>query len=277
MNKIEDIILRHSQRGMDILKQYLPQDYCMQAAREIMSWQKGTILLTTGFYVGGHAETDGPSGTVFLAKALQTLGYRPVILTDLYCKGFFDPEEIETEYVMIGDEAENCLNNLFRKYDPCGLISIERCGKNKNGLYANMRGVDISPYTAAIDQLFQKEKYNIPSIGVGDGGNEIGMGRLKDVISDQLSLEPCIVPTDYLVIASVSNWGAYGLIACLQILSGRKIMPQSEDVTRYIRETIKMGSVDGLSKKNVDMVDGFELSVEEEIINSLEEVAERGM
>lgn len=271
MDKIEDIILKHSGRGMNILRQYLPQDYCMQAAKEILAWKNGTIILTTGFYVGGYAETDGPAGTVFLAKALQSLGFQPVILTDKYCKGFFEEEGISVEYVPIGEEAPAYIDDVVKKYRPAGLISIERCGRNKESKYANMRGVDISEWTANIDDLFQKEKYPIPSIGVGDGGNEIGMGKLKEVISEKLSLEPCVVQTDHLVVASVSNWGAYGLIACLELLSERNLMPDYKEVLGYIRKTVEMGSVDGVRKENIAMVDGFELEVEQEIIESLSE------
>lgn len=271
MDKIEDIILRYSGRGMNIVRQYLPQDYCMQAAKEIISWKRGTVILTTGFYVGGYAETDGPAGTVFLAKALHCLGFQPVILTDKYCKSFFEEEGIGVEYVPIGDEAPAYMDDVVIKYQPVGLISIERCGRNKEGKYLNMRGVDISDWTATIDDLFQKEKYPIPSVGVGDGGNEIGMGKLKKVISEKLSLEPCVVQTDYLVVASVSNWGAYGLIACLALLSAKELVPDYRDVLRYIRKTVEMGSVDGVRKENIAMVDGFELEVEQEIIESLSE------
>ena len=74
---IEDIVLRHSGRGMNILQNYLDAHYCRHAAQQILSLPKGNILLTTGFYVAGHPETDGPLGTIALAKALERLGYTP--------------------------------------------------------------------------------------------------------------------------------------------------------------------------------------------------------
>ena len=64
------------------------EDYCREAASQILELEKGTILLTTGFYVAGHAETDGPLGTLVMADALQKLGYHPVIVTDEFCRGF---------------------------------------------------------------------------------------------------------------------------------------------------------------------------------------------
>ena len=61
---IEDIILRHSQRGMQKLRPHLPKDYCRQAAEEIASWERGVVFLTTGFYVAGYPETDGPTASM---------------------------------------------------------------------------------------------------------------------------------------------------------------------------------------------------------------------
>ena len=66
MEKVEDIILRHSQRGMLKLKEYMSESYCREAAEMILGWEKGVIFLTTGFYVAGFPETDGPAGTFVL-------------------------------------------------------------------------------------------------------------------------------------------------------------------------------------------------------------------
>jgi hypothetical protein len=49
------------------------------------------------------------------------------------------------------------------------------------------------------------------SVGIGDGGNEVGMGKILDTILQSsipnASSIACIVPTDHLIVASVSNWG----------------------------------------------------------------------
>ncbi len=39
-----------------------------------------------------------------------------------------------------------------------------------------MRGVDVSPWTAPLDALFEGGDWT--QLAVGDGGNEIGMGKL---------------------------------------------------------------------------------------------------
>ena len=55
-------------------------------------------------------------------------------------------------------------------------MSIERCGRSADGAPRNMRGEDISAYTTPLDDLFSAGPWD--TIAIGDGGNEIGMGRL---------------------------------------------------------------------------------------------------
>ena len=50
---IEDIILRHSQRGMDVLRPYMPKAFCEEAVEALLNLPHGVIFLTTGFYVAG--------------------------------------------------------------------------------------------------------------------------------------------------------------------------------------------------------------------------------
>lgn len=270
---IEDVVLRHSKRGMTVLRSYMSRDYCRQAARRILELEKGTILLTTGFYVAGHAETDGPLGTVVLAKALEKQGFYPVIITDEFCRGFFEAADLEVCYVDVEDGAEK-YEALLEKFAPAALISIERCGRNVKNDYANMRGVSIKEYTAGTDWLFiQARKQGIPTFGVGDGGNEIGMGNLKEVISGKLELVPCKVKVDTLVIATVSNWGAYAIAAYIQKMTGTKVLPGFSEIKEYLSLIVNMGSVDGVTKEQTLSVDGFSLDVEKEILDGLKTLA----
>lgn len=261
---------------MTILRNYMVRDYCRKAAKQILALEKGTIFLTTGFYVAGHAETDGPVGTMVLAKALKKLGYRPLIVTDEYCRGFFELADLDVYYADIHDGAEQYAA-LLKTYAPVALISIERCGRNIENDYANMRGASIKAYTARTDWLFiEARKAGIPTFGVGDGGNEIGMGNLKEVISNELSLVPCKVQVDTLIIATVSNWGAYALVAYMQKMTGIKGLLQFREIKKYLTQIVEMGSVDGVTKKPALSVDGFSLDVEEEILDGLNRLATAG-
>ena len=267
---IEDIILKYSRRGMPVLRELLPENYCLNAAEEILSWKRGTVLLTTGFYVAGYAETDGPLGTMALAGALRKLGFFPVIVTDRYCEGYFEAEDIAVEYMDL-DAADDAADAILEKYQPVGLISVERCGRDLNGIYANMRHVDISAGTAPCDALFLKALGTIPTIGVGDGGNEIGMGNVAEAVRTRLNLVPAEVKADILVIATVSNWGAYGIVAALEQLTRLPLLLSFSKAERFLRRTVGMGSVDGISHEHIVRVDGFGMETEKEILDGLHE------
>jgi hypothetical protein len=63
------------------------------------------------------------------------------------------------------------------------------------------------------------------SLGIGDGGNEIGMGKIRwEIIRRNIprgGLVACRVPVDHLIVCGVSNWGAYGLAAGVLLLRGQ--------------------------------------------------------
>ena len=140
-----------------------------------------------------------------------------------------------------------------------------------------MRGVSIAEETASIDTLFELAAgQNILTVGIGDGGNEIGMGNLKDVISKQLSLIPCTVTVDELIVATTSNWGAYALTAWLELLSGKALLPAYGEIAGYLRRIVSLGCVDGVTKKQEPTVDGFSPDVEEEIFQALRECVRQG-
>ena len=271
MEAIEEIILRHSERGMLKLKDYLQADYCRCAAEEIMSWKRGVVFMTTGFYVAGFPETDGPAGTAVLAGALKGLGFQPVIITDAAYAKLFTIRNLTVVSAEVGD-SEAYFRRLIAEYQPSGMISIERCGINLREEYENMRGISIREHNAPVDLLFcMAEEFGIRTVGVGDGGNEIGMGCLASVIQRELSLVPCRVPVDQLVIASVSNWGAYGITAYLSILSRMHLLPEYPEIASYLVQTVDIGSVDGVTHERVPHVDGFTEEVEQEIVEALQD------
>ncbi len=144
---------------------------------------------------------------------------------------------------------------ILERVKPSLLISIERCGRTRDDTYLNMRYVDISPHTARLDYLFDSD---IPSVGIGDGGNETGMGNLAEVIPTVESLPdyPAVNQVDRLVIASVSNWGGYGLVAALSVKSDKNLLPSVEQGDKWVRDIVAVGAVEGMSGESKDWVDG---------------------
>jgi hypothetical protein len=98
-------------------------------------------------------------------------------------------------------------------------------------------------------------------VGIGDGGNEIGMGNLIDVIPSVESLpdDPAVSRVDRLIIASVSNWGGYGLTAALSQIASENLLPQANDEARMVQGMVEAGAVDGTTGDAVPTVDNFSM------------------
>ena len=261
---IEDAILQQSHRGMTKLASALPADFCHEAAREILSWERGTVFLTTGFFVNGFPETDGPAGTMVVANALAELGFSPIIIAEPFARAYFADCNAGVMTVQKSFTVDH-YRNMIDAFKPVGLISIERCGRNHDGDYLNMRGKSVSQLTSSVDDMFLMAKGNIPAIGIGDGGNEIGMGALLNEIDAMLEIDPCVVPVDKIIVASVSNWGAYGLAACLEEISGKLLLPTWDELKSFLDYTVSIGSVDGVNGENVATVDGYDISVSKNV------------
>lgn len=272
---IEDIILDRDRRGISQLRHHLPADFCDRAARLILD-NPGVALITTGFYIldAGLVETDGPPGALAIGGALERLGYDVVYVTDAHGIPVMNAIKSQSsrviEFPITDDpESQRFAANLLADLNPSVLIAIERCGFTHDLKFRNMRGRDITPYNARIDYLFADHP---ASVGIGDGGNEIGMGNLADEVTrvDSLVKIPCVTRVTAPILASVSNWGGYGLAASLSKLSRRNLLPSVEDDMATLRNTVDAGAVDGMSALQEYKADGFTLEENAQTIRQLQ-------
>lgn len=273
---IEDILLWRDERGMTSLRPHLPPDYCTQAARFIYE-KPGPVLIVTGFYeIEPHViETDGPPGALAVGRALQGCDQDVVYVSDRYGFPFLEPEARGAgvvDFPITGAEESRVFAlSLLEQYKPSVVIAIERCSVTQSGLYLNMSGKDITPYTARVDDLITE---HTATVGVGDGGNEIGMGKLAHVIPSVPSLpdQPALTSATHLVVTSVSNWGGYGLAAGLSILAGKDLLPSREEEAGLIQRMVGRGAVDGKLMKPIPGVDGYTLDENLDVLDRLRQV-----
>jgi len=131
-----------------------------------------------------------------------------------------------------------------------------------------MRGRDITASMSPAHRLFEvaaRQERGIVTIGIGDGGNEIGMGKIPwSVIRRNIpngGLVACRIPTDHLIVCGVSNWGAYGLAAGVRILRGVSLeedLFDSEREKATLEVMVEKGPlVDGVSGLPTATVDGL--------------------
>lgn len=204
--------------------------------------QADSAVLVTGFYIPAaqNCETDGPPGALALGRALSLLGKEASYLTDEFCH----PTLLQAKLDPLRSPTVPALSASEKHL----LVSIERVGRAADRAYYNMRGEDISPYTGELDHLFLNPDNAPWTIGVGDGGNEIGMGRVREEVRGQVRHGErigSVVSTAQLVVAGTSNWGAWGLVAGLSILSGRDLLPSNELAWHDLARMVEAGAVDG--------------------------------
>jgi D-glutamate cyclase len=262
-------------------------------------------------------ETDGPLGALFLARALAPLGFRVALVTDDFCRLALEAglsacglEHAVARLTLPGPErpCEPFLESLWlplvRQYPLTHLVALERVGPSHTeesikGQPAEsvraflaevppehcdrchtMRGLDITGRMSPAHLLFETVKRDVPAvttIGIGDGGNEIGMGKIPwEVIRRNIpggGLVACRVPTDHLIVCGVSNWGAYGLAAGVRRLRGQGPDPELFDPQReraLLEVMVQQGPlVDGVTGRQAATVDGLAFDRHAEILTRL--------
>lgn len=266
--KIENILVGRNLRGMKTVQSSLQPGYVLRAAR-ILHECDGHVFIGTGFPVVDTFETDGPVGSIALYDALESVGATPIIVCGRPLSG-----ALATRYrvheIRVGDhdKREHEALEAMEKYQPQAIVSIERPGQAADGGYYNMRGENISSRTACFDTFMNLSE--CPTIAIGDGGNEIGMGKVSDALK-HLNIVPAATGCDELIVADVSNWGAYGIISFLSLWHGSDLLKEINPlgILKYISE---LGSVDGVTRINQLTEDGLPVSEGESILRELREV-----
>jgi hypothetical protein len=135
----------------------------------------------------------------------------------------------------------------------------------------NMRGQSIASFTPALHRLFEQAAVSsrpITTIGIGDGGNEIGMGRFlwEDIVaavgSEPAARIACRVTTDFAILSGVSNWAAYAL-TLLTVVDRKRVdiaRDWSEQQEReLIEHLVRAGAIDGRTLQREPTIDGMPL------------------
>ena len=162
------------------------------------------------------------------------------------------------------------------------LIACERAGPAADGHCYTMRCLDMTT-TGLIAPLHDlvvtaaQRKQKIPFIAIGDGGNELGMGKVLPHILKipSIARAACVVPADYLIAASVSNWGGYALAAGAAVCRAQQggggggtslehwvaqCLPTPEEEVALLQRAVAAGCRDGVSGQMEATVDGMPLS-----------------
>jgi hypothetical protein len=274
------------------------------------------VLIVTGTGIDQwvpEGETDGPIGCAALARALnRAFDSKAVVICEdamlkpmratlmaageyVYTEELFFKLKDKTTIVEpfpLGKEAgRKRAVELIDKYKPVAVIFIERLGPNEEGIIHFVTGTVSSPEEMSYGHFIAEEAKTrgILTIGIGDGGNEVGFGMIYEDVKRITTFGskckcPCgkgvatVTATDVLIAAAVSNWGAYGIAAMLAFLKKDVSILHDEEIERRMIETCTInGCLDGMYMKPVPSVDGVSLKANQAIITLMHEVVVNGL
>jgi hypothetical protein len=278
------------------------------------------VLITTGIRLEPAylrtGETDGFPGAAVLSRALN-LGIRaiPVIVTEeaqteiaaalLRAAGFTvatleNAKRFRQEgnlrsmvasvvsFPAEDDAARKKAREMLVELEPKAIVSTEMLSMNDKGVYHGAFGEAHAPDAQArVDYLFNLARdQGVFTLGIGDGGNEIGYAAIKDTVRRYKAFGakckcPCgagiaaATETDVLFPASVSNWGAYGVAAMLFMIAGKSRLIHG---TYMETKLLEAGAEQGLIHMGSEVapaVDTFSLGANCAIVELIREIVRK--
>jgi hypothetical protein len=199
-----------------------------------------------------RGEIDGPIGSAVLADALARLGRSTAVVVPADVIGVVSAvrAELHADFEVVAD-----CDASADEFDAA--VAVERLGRNRKDQHHTIFGAPLELDPAA-DELFEElTELGRLTVGLGDGGNEIGFGALFD---DARRLVPrgaeCGCPcadglvtstaVELLFPVSVSNFGAYAITAALGLLSGRPaLLPTTSRIHEALVAALAEGCLDG--------------------------------
>jgi hypothetical protein len=260
------------------------------------------VVFASGFFDPPSMvdEGDGPIGAALLARSMcAMLDITPVFLTEVANMGrmeslaraagldFADLDlarvtpfkavmwPLPIDPARAKAQALQCLDTL----QPRAIITIEKPASCPRDRYHTGMGLDVTDVVGKINYLIEEaRRREILTIGLGDGGNEAGMGKILPTILEVVPTGNVIgtpLETDILVVTSIANWGAYGIEACL---AAALHMPQAihtlADERRVVETAARSGLIDPVSGMANGWVDGTPPVVSECMLELLRQMVE---
>jgi len=212
------------------------------------------------------AAADGPPGAVILGELLERSGIPSILVTDTLCAPPVQAAASGTSLPVrvVGPDDVDDLAADLAAASVTDVIFVERPGPAVDGEVYDMRAARITEFVAPLHLLAVRGPWQ--TIGIGDGGNEIGMGNVPaDVVTssvDQGAVVRCAIGCDALVFGGVSNWAAIALGAAVaSVLRPDEDLSPGALVERHaevLRRAVEAGAIDGVTRQSTCTVDGLE-------------------
>lgn len=284
------------------------------AADALMSVPDGaTVFMTTGsvsraWVSPDIGENDGPAGAAIVARALaiakrvhcivlaeETLmpGMRAIFTSAGLTVLPVEQARIASKdgslavvsllpFTTADDEAPSASKQLLDEFKPALLFSTERVGRARDGIYYSMRAIDYGMGRARIDFLFDEAiRRRIPTVAVGDGGNEIGMGAITEAVGAHVKFGETIAATttaDVLVPAACSNWGCNAIAAAIAARRKDARLLNTPELERHLlMRGVEVGLINSVHNVVDPNVDGLSLDTHMALVEMLRAIVKPSM
>lgn len=252
------------------------------------------VLLLSG---AGYApampkgENDGPPGVASLAKVLyRGLGAVPVyvaekchvdpIVASSHAAGVMVKEYRHAKDLRLGAslvvaptgqaDVPEWVTATLDEMKPVAVISAERLGPAADGVIYSATALPFSGLNTTVEHdtidiaglVTEATKRGILTIGIGDHGNEIGFGLIREAVSRAMPKGGTlctVVPTDVLLPAMMSNWGCYAIEAAIAFLLNQSSLIHSPiDEERILRACLGAGGLEAIFTNTEFIADGLD-------------------
>ena len=243
-----------------------------------------SVILCSGFFDPPSMidEGDGPVGAALLAKALcVALDATPVFLTEVANMGRMTalaqamglevvdhrlarttPFKASVHPLPIQPEAaEREAKRLLDETEPAAFIAIEKPSPGADGHYHTGIGLRVSDVIGKVNFVVEEAaRRGVLTIGLGDGGNEVGMGKILDAVREIVPTGKTIgatVSTDILVVGAIANWASYAIEACLAAaLHAPEVLHSAAEEARIMDAAARAGLIDPSTGAANGWIDG---------------------
>lgn len=303
-------------------REYTKAPLSMSFAEALLSKIKpdSLIYILTGFVLlpFGKAEMDGIIGSVLLARALVKKGAKPVLVipednleaakqlsavAGIHC--YTDIEDVKkypismaaVTFTKDAAEAEAQAERMLGHGVPAAVVAIEAPGANEKGVYHNATGLDVSALEAKSDILFEKlKKLGVPTFAIGDLGNEIGMGTLREHlltyipyagIGDGEGIESCRcgckggiaakTAAEHILTATVSDWGTYAVLAAMSYLTEQMDLTPTPEMEKEMIYTASRAGMIDMYGWLVPAIDGMDWTINVSQVSLMRSCAENAL
>lgn len=262
------------------------------------------VYILTGFVLLPHkkAEMDGIVGAMLLSRAIsKAFKAKPVIICPednlvavenmAYTMGlhlYHSIDEVKQYPISMAvipftkdfAKAQAQAEEIISHGMPSMVISTEAPSSNEKGVFHNATGLNLTQLQAKSEVLFELlQSKGVPNIAIGDLGNEIGMGSIKEHIKKYIPYARegacrcgcgggllAKTKAQHIITATVSDWGVNALIAAVAYLKGDIDILHTSDIQQQAMQVASKSGMVDMYGDLIPAIDGFGITMNVSIL-----------